>query len=111
MVDALLIQGSDGGPGRGRPQDEIRQRPDERVEPVRALAARGDAGVERLTISRYPLGTLYEAAWEGGDLDAQWARLAEIVAERDPARIAVNVSDLWPVADGLSHGLHTKLTE
>ncbi len=70
----------------------------------------GDAGVERLTISRYPLGSLYEAAWEGGDLDAQWARLAEIVAERDPEKIAVNVSDTWPVADGLSHGLHTKLT-
>ncbi|MEO0616019.1 MAG: M24 family metallopeptidase [Pseudomonadota bacterium] len=70
-----------------------------------------DAGVERLTISRYPLGSLYEAAWEGGDLAAQWARLAEIVAERDPESIAVNVSDTWPVADGLSHGLHTKLTE
>ncbi|MEM1439713.1 MAG: M24 family metallopeptidase [Pseudomonadota bacterium] len=70
-----------------------------------------DAGVERLTISRYPLGSLYEAAWEGGDLAAQWARLAEIIAERDPESIAVNVSDTWPVADGLSHGLHTKLTE
>ncbi|MEO1320312.1 MAG: Xaa-Pro aminopeptidase, partial [Pseudomonadota bacterium] len=69
------------------------------------------AGVERLTISRYPLGSLYEAAWEGGDLAAQWARLAEIIAERDPESIAVNVSDTWPVADGLSHGLHTKLTE
>ncbi|MEE4202521.1 MAG: M24 family metallopeptidase [Halieaceae bacterium] len=67
-------------------------------------------GVERLTISRYPLGSLYDAAWEGGDLDAQWTRLAELVAERDPQRIAINVSDTWPVADGLTHGLHQKLT-
>ena len=69
------------------------------------------AGVERLTISRYPLGTLYQAAWEGGDLEAQWRRLAEVIAERDPEKIAVNVSATWPVADGLSHGLHRQLQE
>ena len=70
-----------------------------------------EAGVERLTISRYPLGTLYQAAWEGGDLEAQWRRLAEVIAERDPEKIAVNVSATWPVADGLSHGLYRQLQE
>ena len=70
---------------------------------------RGDAGVERLTVSRYPLGAMYEAAWEGGDLDAQWQRLAEVIAERDPQTIAVNTSDTWPVADGISHSLYRKL--
>jgi Xaa-Pro aminopeptidase len=70
---------------------------------------RGDAGVERLTVSRYPLGAMYEAAWEGGDLDAQWQRIAEVIAERDPQTIAVNTSDTWPVADGISHSLHSKL--
>ena len=70
---------------------------------------RGDEGVERLTVSRYPLGAMYEAAWEGGDLDAQWQRLAEVIAERDPQTIAVNKSDTWPVADGISHSLYSKL--
>ena len=70
---------------------------------------RGEQGVERLTVSRYPLGSLYEAAWEGGDLSAQWARLGEVVRERNPQRIAINTSDTWPVADGLSHSLHGKL--
>ena len=70
---------------------------------------RGDGGVERLTVSRYPLGAMYEAAWEGGDLDAQWQRLAEVIAERDPQTIAVNTSDTWPVADGISHSLYSKL--
>ena len=70
---------------------------------------RGDEGVERLTVSRYPLGSLYQPAWEGGDLDAQWQRLAEVIAERNPKTIAVNTSDTWPVADGLSHGLYQKL--
>ena len=54
---------------------------------------RGEEGVERLTVSRYPLGSLYEAAWEGGDLSAQWARLGEVVRERNPQRIAINASD------------------
>lgn len=71
----------------------------------------GEAGVERLTVSRYPLGDLYEAAWEGGDLDAQWERLAELLRERDPRRIAIDVSREWPVADGLSHGLYQRLVE
>lgn len=70
---------------------------------------RGDAGFERLTVSRYPLGAMYEAAWEGGDLNAQWGRLAEVIAERNPKTIAVNTSDTWPVADGLSHSLYAKL--
>ena len=70
---------------------------------------RGDAGIERLTVSRYPLGAMYQAAWEGGDLNAQWQRLAEVIAERDPQTIAVNTSDTWPVADGISHSLHSKL--
>jgi len=72
---------------------------------------RGEAGVERLTVSRYPLGSLYETAWEGGDLDAQWERLGELVRERDPKRIGVNTSDTWPVADGLSHSLYEKLID
>lgn len=71
---------------------------------------RGEEGVERLTVSRYPLGNDYEAVWDGGDIDSQWARLAEVVSERNPQRIAINVSDTWPVADGLSHGLYERLT-
>ena len=68
-------------------------------------------GVERLTVSRYPLQDLYEAAWEGGDLEEQWQRLAEVIAERDPKRIAVNTSRDWPLADGLTAGLDTRLRD
>jgi Xaa-Pro aminopeptidase len=64
---------------------------------------------ERLTVNRYPLGPPYEAAWEGGDLDEQWQALADLIAAKDPARIGINVSSHWPVADGLTHGLHQKL--
>jgi hypothetical protein len=70
-----------------------------------------EKGVERLTVNRYPLGELYEAAWEGGDLDEQWNRLGEILAERSPKKIAVNTSRHWPVADGLTAGLDQRLRE
>ena len=64
---------------------------------------------ERLTVNRYPLGALYEPAWQGGDLDQQWSRLGEIIRERNPERIGINVSRDWPVADGLTAGLRDRL--
>ncbi len=67
-----------------------------------------EEGIERLTISRYPLGSLYDAAWEGGDLDAQWRQLGDIIKQKEPTSIAINTSDTWPVADGLSHSLHQR---
>jgi Xaa-Pro aminopeptidase len=67
------------------------------------------SGVERLTVSRYALGDLYEAAWQGGDLDEQWRRLVELIVERSPRRIGINVSADWPVADGLTAGLRDRL--
>ena len=72
---------------------------------------RTEDGVERLTVNRYPLGGPYESAWEGGDLDTQWQALGELIASRDPARIGINVSRDWPVADGLTQGLHQRLLE
>lgn len=70
---------------------------------------RGEEGFERLSVNRYPLGDPYETAWAGGNLEEQWAALAELLVEKDPATIGVNVSTHWPVADGLTHGLHEQL--
>ena len=70
---------------------------------------RADGTVERLAVNRYPLGEPYASAWSGGDLDAQWKALAEVIVARNPARIGVNVSGTWPVADGLSASLRERL--
>lgn len=70
-----------------------------------------EKGVERLTVSRYPARGFYDAAWEGGDLDAQWKRLAEVIRERDPKKIGINVSRTWAFGDGLTHGMHERLME
>lgn len=70
-----------------------------------------DGALDRLTVSRYPLGGPYEAAWSGGELDAQWQALGELIAARNPERIGINVSRHWPEADGLTHGMHQRLRE
>jgi len=68
-----------------------------------------DGTVARLSVNRYPLGDPYSSAWAGGDLDAQWQALADLIVSRDPRRIGINVSRDWPVADGLTSALHARL--
>ncbi|MFN3943390.1 MAG: M24 family metallopeptidase [Allosphingosinicella sp.] len=60
-----------------------------------------EQGVERIAVTRYPAGT-FASAWDPDAQPDQWARLAQIVRERDPRRIAVNMSEEFPLADGLS---------
>lgn len=59
--------------------------------------------IERLTVSRYGLAGLFAPAWVPEQQPDQWKRLAEIVAERSPQKIAMNISSQTALADGLSH--------
>jgi Xaa-Pro aminopeptidase len=67
-------------------------------------------GVERLTVSRYGLGGLFEPVWDPARQPDQWGRLAEIIRERDPRRIAVNSSRLSAYADGMTLSAWEELT-
>ncbi|ANK12792.1 M24 family metallopeptidase [Erythrobacter neustonensis] len=58
--------------------------------------------VERLTVSRYGLGGFFAPAWDPDTQPDQWAAVAEIIAARDPRRIAINSSDLYQFADGMT---------
>jgi Xaa-Pro aminopeptidase len=58
--------------------------------------------VERMAVARYAVGSVFESAWDPGNQPDQWARLAEILDEADPARIGVHQSPVFPLADGLS---------
>lgn len=68
-----------------------------------------EKGVERLTVSRYPLAGVYEPAWEGGSLEEQWVQLGKIIADRNPEKVGINTSHGWAVADGLTAGLKEQL--
>lgn len=58
--------------------------------------------VERLTVSRYGLAGLFEPVWNPEQEPDQWKALAEIIAERDPATIAINTSDITAFGDGMT---------
>jgi hypothetical protein len=66
--------------------------------------------VERLTVSRYGLGGLFAPAWDPARQPDQWQAAADIIAARNPARIAVNISDLHQLADGMTVSQYGKFT-
>ncbi|MFV1987261.1 MAG: M24 family metallopeptidase [Gemmatimonadota bacterium] len=57
--------------------------------------------IERLAAARYDIGP-FPRAWDPERQPDQWGRVAEIIAERDPRRIAVNRSETFALADGLT---------
>jgi Xaa-Pro aminopeptidase len=71
-----------------------------------------EKGVERLTVSRYGMGGLFEPSWnpEDGQPD-QWKRLAEIIEERDPDKIALNTSSISAFADGMTYSQYNDLVD
>lgn len=73
------------------------------------------AGVERLALGGGSQGGLYtvyrDPETENRELygEGQWALLRKLIAERNPANIAVNISSTHAFADGLSAGEREKL--
>ena len=66
--------------------------------------------VERLTVSRYGLGGLFEPAWDPAEEPDQWKAVARIIAERDPRNIAINSSDLTAFGDGMTLSQYQAMT-
>lgn len=69
---------------------------------------RGEDGIERISISRYGIGDLYEGIWNPDEMN-QWECLGEAVAQRDPKRIGINTGETFAFGDGLSASLKEKL--
>ncbi|MFT5328985.1 MAG: Xaa-Pro aminopeptidase [Parasphingorhabdus sp.] len=67
--------------------------------------------IERLTVSRYGLGEMFKAAWTPEAQPDQWLRLAEIIAQRNPRKIAINSSKLTAYADGMTLSAHDEMME
>lgn len=62
-----------------------------------------DGGIERLAVARYGVGDFFKGSWNPEEQPNQWARIAEILDDFDPDRIALNYSDDWAHADGLTY--------
>jgi len=66
----------------------------------------GAGELERLAVARYDIGGFFQSAWSPDEEPDQWARLAQIIRQRNPQRIAVNTSSNHALADGLTHSEH-----
>lgn len=70
-----------------------------------------DKGVETLAVARYDVGEMFKRAWDPENEPDQWKRLAEIIEERDPKKIGINISEIWGHADGLVVTDHEEMKE
>ena len=68
-------------------------------------------GVERMNLSMTNMQGLYDTPWQGKDHPEQWAMLRQIVEERDPRRIGINIGRTQWAAGGLTHNLYRQLVE
>ncbi|MGM0546010.1 MAG: M24 family metallopeptidase [Bacteroidota bacterium] len=66
--------------------------------------------IERLAIARYDIGDFFETVWDKNKQPDQWQRLTEIVTEKDPQKIALNFSNTFALADGITHSEYESLT-
>ena len=62
-----------------------------------------ELGVKRMAVARYPVGTLFPSVWDPEEQPDQYAQIAQILDEADPERIALNYSDVYALADGLTY--------
>lgn len=58
--------------------------------------------IETMAVARYDVGQVFKKAWDKEQQPDQWARLVEIIAEKDPQKIGLNYSDHFAQADGLT---------
>jgi Xaa-Pro aminopeptidase len=71
---------------------------------------RGAQGVEKISVGRYPIGTIYKPAWRPeADGTDQWRALAKVVGDRNPRRIGIDESATFAFGDGLSASLKASL--
>lgn len=67
--------------------------------------------IEKLAVARYDVGENITSAWDKEKQPDQWARLVEIIEERQPNKIGVNISKYFGITDGLVSTDYSELKE
>jgi Xaa-Pro aminopeptidase len=71
----------------------------------------GNGKVETLAVARYDVGEMFKRVWDPETQPNQWERLKEVIEERDPETIGINISEIWGHADGLVVTDHDEMKE
>jgi Xaa-Pro aminopeptidase len=67
--------------------------------------------IEKIAVARYDVGENITSAWDKEKQPDQWARLVEIIGERNPNKIGINRSQNFGIADGLVQTDYQELLE
>ncbi len=57
--------------------------------------------IEKLAVARYDIGKNITSAWDKEKEPDQWKALIDIITERNPNKIGINISENFGIADGL----------
>ncbi|MDH5794955.1 MAG: Xaa-Pro aminopeptidase, partial [Candidatus Bathyarchaeota archaeon] len=71
----------------------------------------GSGPVERINVSGTDTSGLYDWPYRGQIPEKQWPLLRQIIEERDPKRIGINIGSVQWAAGGLTHNLYTQLVD
>lgn len=63
----------------------------------------GTRGIERMAVARYAVTDLFPGVWNPEEQPDQYLRIAEILSEANPKNIALNFSNDYALADGLTY--------
>ena len=69
----------------------------------------GSKNVEALAVARYDVGKSFVKAWDPETQPDQWKQLTDLIVERNPKKIGINISDDFGHADGLTRTEHDLL--
>lgn len=58
--------------------------------------------VETLAVARYDVGKSFKKAWDPETQPDQWKRLADLIVEKNPKKIGLNIAKDYGHADGLN---------
>lgn len=67
--------------------------------------------IEKIAVARYDVGDNITSAWDKEKQPDQWSRLVEIITERNPMKIGINISEFMGIADGLVKTDYDELVE
>lgn len=70
-----------------------------------------EKGVERINISGTNTHDLYDRPYRGQLVSEQWPLLCQIIRERNPKKIGINIGSTEWAAGGLTHNLYQQLVE
>ena len=59
-------------------------------------------GIQKYAISRYNVGEHFTSAWDKEKQPDQWKALVTLIKDKDPSTIAINTSENYGIADGIS---------